>query len=40
MEAEISRPDTVNKLRSAAEAAFAMVAGMQLDIFTPAAVRS
>jgi cyclopropane fatty-acyl-phospholipid synthase-like methyltransferase len=30
-----SRPDTVNKLRFAADAAFAMLAGMQLDVFTP-----
>ena len=29
------RPETINKLRSAAEAAFAMLAGMQLDVFTP-----
>jgi hypothetical protein len=29
------RPDTVNKLRSAADAAFAMLAGMQLELFTP-----
>jgi hypothetical protein len=28
-------PETINKLRSAADAAFAMLAGMQLDIFTP-----
>jgi len=28
-------PETINKLRSAAEAAFAMLAGMQLDVFTP-----
>jgi cyclopropane fatty-acyl-phospholipid synthase-like methyltransferase len=35
MAAEMSRPDTVNKLRSMAEAAFAMLAGMQLDVFTP-----
>jgi SAM-dependent methyltransferase len=35
MESPVSRPDTVNKLRSAADAAFAMLAGMQLDVFTP-----
>jgi hypothetical protein len=35
MEDSIPRPDTVNKLRSAADAAFAMLAGMQLDVFTP-----
>jgi O-methyltransferase domain/Dimerisation domain len=35
MESPLSRPDTVNKLRSAADAAFAMLAGMQLDVFTP-----
>ena len=28
-------PETINKLRSAADAAFAMLAGMQLDVFTP-----
>ncbi len=35
MESPDSRPDTVNKLRAAADAAFAMLAGMQLDVFTP-----
>jgi hypothetical protein len=35
MENAIPRPDTVNRLRSAADAAFAMLAGMQLDVFTP-----
>ena len=35
MENSASRPDTVNKLRSGADAAFAMLAGMQLDVFTP-----
>jgi SAM-dependent methyltransferase len=35
MESPLSRPDTVNKLRAAADAAFAMLAGMQLDVFTP-----
>lgn len=28
-------PDTINRLRFAADAAFAMLAGMQLDLFTP-----
>jgi 2-hydroxy-4-(methylsulfanyl)butanoate S-methyltransferase len=31
----IARPDTINKLRFAADAALAMLAGMQLDVFTP-----
>jgi 2-hydroxy-4-(methylsulfanyl)butanoate S-methyltransferase len=35
METSVRRPDTVNKLRFAADAAFAMLAGMQLDVFTP-----
>jgi 2-hydroxy-4-(methylsulfanyl)butanoate S-methyltransferase len=35
MEDSVPRPDTINKLRSAADAAFAMLAGMQLDVFTP-----
>ena len=35
MENSLPRPETVNKLRSAADAAFAMLAGMQLDVFTP-----
>jgi cyclopropane fatty-acyl-phospholipid synthase-like methyltransferase len=35
MEDSVSRPATVNKLRFAADAAFAMLAGMQLDVFTP-----
>jgi len=30
-----SQPDTINKLRFGADAAFAMLAGMQLDVFTP-----
>jgi len=30
----ISQPETVNKLRSSVDAAFAMLAGMQLDLFT------
>ncbi len=35
MESSDSRPDTINKLRFAVDAAFAMLAGMQLDVFTP-----
>jgi hypothetical protein len=35
MEPAITRPDTINNLRSAADVAFAMLAGMQLDVFTP-----
>jgi SAM-dependent methyltransferase len=35
MKAPVPRPDTVNKLRFAADAVFAMLAGMQLDVFTP-----
>ena len=35
MEDPVLRPDTVNKLRFAADAAFSMLAGMQLDLFTP-----
>jgi hypothetical protein len=35
MESLVPRPDTINKLRFAADAAFAMLAGMQLDVFTP-----
>jgi SAM-dependent methyltransferase len=35
MESPIARPDTVNKLTFAVDAAFAMLAGMQLDVFTP-----
>ena len=31
----MARPDTVSKLRFAADAAFAMLAGMQLNVFTP-----
>jgi hypothetical protein len=34
MEAEMTQPDTINKLRFAADGAFAMLAGMQLDLFT------
>ena len=35
MASPFPRPDTVNKLRFAADAAFAMLAWMQLDVFTP-----
>ena len=35
MESPASQPETINKLRFAADAAFAMLAGMQLDVFTP-----
>jgi O-methyltransferase domain/Dimerisation domain len=35
MEASIPQPDRINKLRFAADAALAMLAGMQLDVFTP-----
>ncbi len=35
MEGPVPRPDTVNKLTFAADAAFAMLAGMQLNVFTP-----
>jgi hypothetical protein len=35
MEGPLPRPDSVNKLRFAADAAFAVLAGMQLDVFTP-----
>ena len=35
MESSLPRPDTINKLRAAADAACAMQAGMELDLFTP-----
>ena len=35
MESPVPRPDDINKLKFAADAAFAMLAGMQLDVFTP-----
>jgi hypothetical protein len=35
MEGLSPRPDTINRLRFAADAAFAMLAAMQLDVFTP-----
>jgi 2-polyprenyl-3-methyl-5-hydroxy-6-metoxy-1,4-benzoquinol methylase len=40
METPPTRPDTVNRLIFAADAAFAMLAGMQLDLFTPLKGRS
>jgi 2-polyprenyl-3-methyl-5-hydroxy-6-metoxy-1,4-benzoquinol methylase len=40
METPLTRPDTVNRLIFAADAAFAMLAGMQLDLFTPLKGRS
>lgn len=35
METLSTRPEAINKLRFGADAAFAMLAGMQLDVFTP-----
>ena len=35
MEPRVPRPDTIQALRWGADAAFAMLAGLQLDIFTP-----
>jgi DNA-binding IclR family transcriptional regulator len=35
MEAPTPRPETIDKLRCAVDAGFAMFAGMQLDVFTP-----
>ena len=35
MEGPVPQPDTINKLKFAGNAAFAMLAGMQLDVFTP-----
>jgi 2-hydroxy-4-(methylsulfanyl)butanoate S-methyltransferase len=35
MENAILKPETINKLRFAVDAGFAMLAGMQLDLFTP-----
>jgi len=35
MEDPVPKPDTINKLRFAVDAGFAMLAGMQLDVFTP-----
>ena len=35
MEDAVPRPDTIDKLRFGVDAAFALLAGMQLDVFTP-----
>jgi hypothetical protein len=35
MEHPVPHPDTINALRWGADAAFALLAGMQLDVFTP-----
>jgi Dimerisation domain len=35
MEQRMPRPDTIQALRWGADAAFAMLAGLQLDVFTP-----
>jgi hypothetical protein len=35
MENPVPRPDTINALRFGVDAAMAMLAGMQLDVFTP-----
>jgi hypothetical protein len=35
METPVPRPETINRLIFAADSAFAMLAGMQLDVFTP-----
>src|SRR5262245_56572875 len=35
MEPRVPRPDTIQALRWGADAAFALLAGLQLDIFTP-----
>lgn len=35
MESPVPRPDTINALRFGADHAFAMLAGMQLEVFTP-----
>jgi hypothetical protein len=35
MEIPVSRPETIDKLRYGIDAGFAMLAGMQLDVFTP-----
>jgi len=35
MDRPVSQPETINKLRFAVDAAFALLAGMQLDVFTP-----
>ena len=33
MEAPVTRPETIDKLRYAVDAGFTMLAGMQLDVF-------
>jgi hypothetical protein len=35
MEHPTPRPDTINALRFGVDSAYAMLAGMQLDLFTP-----
>jgi predicted transcriptional regulator len=35
MEHPVPRPDTINALRFGADASLVMLAGMQLDVFTP-----
>src|SRR2546428_11256109 len=35
MEPRVPRPDTIQALRWGADAAFALLAGLQLDVFTP-----
>ncbi len=35
MDSSVPRPDTINSLRLGAEAALAMLAGMELEVFTP-----
>ena len=35
MEAPVTRPETIDKLRFAADSYLAALAGMQLDLFTP-----
>ena len=35
MEPRVPRPDTIQALRWGVDAAFAMLAGLQLDVFTP-----
>ena len=35
MPVQLPTPDTINKLRTGADQSFAMLAGMQLDVFTP-----
>ena len=35
MTSPLIKPETVNKLRFGVDAAFAMLAAMQLDLFTP-----